>query len=182
MSQQIGFSVLSAPLAAVDRRALSQAWYSALHLARDASPVECPAVRQKSTASGGSATAPPRQVRHAGPAGAAPMPPRAMRESIAERIDCGVDRRAARSPLARRIEREFLRPLRPARRATFSIAGDGSRVHVTLQGSGPHLRLVAVCSSRLRSTVARAISEARYALASRGIALELVVRGTQPCK
>jgi hypothetical protein len=40
MTQQLEVSILAAPLAAIDRRALSQAWYSALHLARpDRSPV-----------------------------------------------------------------------------------------------------------------------------------------------
>ena len=34
MTQQLEVSILAAPLAAIDRRALSQAWYSALHLAR----------------------------------------------------------------------------------------------------------------------------------------------------
>ena len=33
MTQQLEVSILAAPLAAIDRRALSQAWYSALHLA-----------------------------------------------------------------------------------------------------------------------------------------------------
>ena len=35
MTQQLEVSILAAPLAAIDRRVLSQAWYSALRLARD---------------------------------------------------------------------------------------------------------------------------------------------------
>jgi hypothetical protein len=53
---------------------------------------------------------------------------------------------------------------------TFALPGAG-RVHVTLQGRGASLRLVALCSPAAREAVARALSEARYALALRGITL-----------
>ncbi|HEY1429269.1 MAG TPA: hypothetical protein VGF18_06830, partial [Candidatus Tumulicola sp.] len=35
MTEQLRVSIVAAPLAAIDPRALSQAWYSALHLARE---------------------------------------------------------------------------------------------------------------------------------------------------
>jgi hypothetical protein len=44
-------------------------------------------------------------------------------------------------------------------------------VHVALHGSGASLRLVAVCAPSVRAAVARALEQARYALAARGIAI-----------
>jgi len=86
------------------------------------------------------------------------------------------ERRAGRSPLARRIERTFLDPARPVRRATFTLEGTRARVHVALQSRASGVRLVAVCPAASRAGVARALDQARYALATRGIALAGVVQ------
>ncbi len=175
MSQQIGFSILTAPLAAIDRRSLSQAWYSALHLASRG-------VRQEEA---GSSVIPPRR-----PAVCAktfdPSTPRSARVADVRivpqhaRVDTrclpSEERRATRSRLARRIERAFFGPdLRRAQRATFTVDGMGGRVHVALQSSATGMRLVAVCQAAARDRVARALEEARYALAARGVALRVDV-------
>jgi hypothetical protein len=173
-TQQLGFSILTAPLAAIDRRSLSQAWYSALHLAH-ASPARssCGFTRSKqstieSEPLRGSATS--KVVRRG--ESAAPV----VRSGHAtSRIAQGSERRAERSPLARRIERTFLDPVRPSKRATFTIDGTRARVHVALQATVAGVRLVAVCPAAVRSGVARALDEARYALALRGIALRIDV-------
>jgi hypothetical protein len=127
ITQQLGYSILTAPLAAIDRRALSQAWYSALHLARSGFPV-------------------------------ANVPQQLSKARTAEALD----------------------PARPVRRATFSFAGtrEGTRarVHVALQSGASGMRLVAVCPAALRAGVARALDQARYALALRGIVLVGVVQ------
>ena len=167
-TQQLGFSVLSAPLAAIDRRALSQAWYSALHIARE-----------KSRAQAGS-TMPAAQAdaRHARSRNAAvtrgltkPAYKGIIGREAAPKMQVGeIDRRAARSALARKIERAFLHPARNVARTTFSLGG-AARVHVTLQQSSSGVRLVAVCSPALREQVAIALEQARFALARRGIAL-----------
>ena len=174
MTQQLGFSVLSAPLAQLDRRALSQAWYSALHLASSHARPQIPdkpvppptqadgrrnggATRGMSPKSGGAATL----TR-------ATLPPRSgLMEG---------DRRTMRSSLARKIERAFLHPSRPSRRATFTL-GQGARVHVALQNSPRGLHIVAVCAPAHREAVARALEEARYALATRGISVGVHVSG-----
>ncbi len=170
MTQQLGFSVLTAPIAAIDRRALSQAWYSALHLAHGSANQEAPkriaALKSRgesqhtvSSGRGGVAV-------HGGTL------PRVHRQSIPERRDATpVDRRSLRSPLARKIEHVFLRPNAETKRATFTIDAGSARVHVTMQRTAHGLRLVAVCPPRVRQTVAHALEQARYALAARGIAL-----------
>jgi hypothetical protein len=177
MTQQLGFSILTAPLAAIDRRALSQAWYSALHLA---SP---PAVREPA----GARVALPRSSERAlHPHGAVhrshrtpsirfvPVQPGARGGCNA----AGLERRAPRSPLARRIERCFLDPARRVERASFTLSGGKSRVHVALQSSADGLRLIAVCPPSVRDAVSHA--QARYALAARGIAFAYDVTEMQP--
>jgi hypothetical protein len=178
ITQQLGYSILTAPLAAIDRRALSQAWYSALHLARSGFPV-ANVPQQLSKAR--TAEAAPQPVDAAGSAHRAQPLASNLRGAGRSRTNvASVERRAVRSPLARRIERTFLDPARPVRRATFSFAGtrEGTRarVHVALQSGASGMRLVAVCPAALRAGVARALDQARYALALRGIVLVGVVQ------
>jgi len=170
MTQQLGFSILTAPLAAIDRRALSQAWYSALHLARGSAsqPLAPPAH-----------TAVPvraHTIQTADPLERTRLPESEIAARVCERgskPDGQVtsERRAPRSALARRIERTFLRPILRAQRATFTVEGTRARVHVALQTTPAGVRIVAVCPAAIQTRVSRALDQARYALAARGIAL-----------
>jgi hypothetical protein len=177
MTQQLGFSILSAPLAAIDRRALSEAWYSALHLAHERGPsAQFPAVASAHSA-GPQVFAQREHVSRPVVPRAAEVASRTKRPDQPTRIAAQSDRRAPRSVLARRIERTFLDPSRRVQRATFSVEGSNARVHVTLQDGPGGLRLVAVCPPVVRSGVVRALEEARFALAARGIALRVDVKG-----
>ena len=80
-----------------------------------------------------------------------------------------LERRNVRSALARKIERTFLDPRTQAQRATFAVGNGAERVHVSLQTTGDRVRLVAVCAPSARPAVARALAQARFALAARGI-------------
>jgi|SRR6185437_11600969 len=181
ISEQLQFSVLTAPVAALDRRTLSQAWYSALYGGE----------KRKSGATE-TAHAEPQSPAHA----YAPQPMPVMTRSSASgrastqaqdarspvRVE-GVphDRRAPRSPLARKIERTFLRPRRISRKNAFTLEGEHGRVHVLLQSRGTHLKLVAICPPKARTQVAAALAQARYALALRGIELDSETRGAEQC-
>ena len=172
MTEQLGYSILTAPIAAIDRRALSQAWYSALHVAREPA-MQRPAARApvREAARGPVSLRPDEQPRGrsvvpAARRGSEEHAPRALPQ----------ERRAERSPLACRIERTFLRTARRAPRATFTLEGTKSRVHVALQATPNGLRLVAICPQDVRTRVARALEQARYALALRGIALHCELR------
>lgn len=172
MSQQIGFSILTAPLAAIDRRTLSQAWYSALHLAAD-HPSEATPPRRKSASLNESARSASLPARTAAPIA---RPKTAIRATSAKgtkrEATAAPERRGVRSPLARKIERTLLTPSAPSTRATFSIGAARERVHIALHVRGARVRLVAICAPRVRERVARALAQARYALAQRGVALE----------
>ena len=168
MTQQIGFSVLSAPLAAIDRRALSQAWYSALHMAREISPeAQCEKQHVSSAEPRERASKPPSRTKPVSGQPSSPAHSKNEKREVAHQPPA--ERRAARSPLARKIENSFLHPCCAVQRATFTIDGTQSRVHVALQTSGNNMRLIAICPPSLRAAVARALEEARYALAERGI-------------
>lgn len=175
ITEHLEFSVVSAPLAQIDRRALSQAWYSALY-SQSVAPAKAPALRARNLASAPAAST-------------SPKPRTATRTQAPERaidrlVTCsqphvgiiGGERRAEGSSLARRIERRFLRPGSPPKQATFQLDGDRGRVQILLQQSGEQMRLVAICADAARSRVTEALSQARYALAARGIALHGEIR------
>jgi hypothetical protein len=179
-TQQLDVSVLSAPLAAIDRRSLSQAWYSALHLAHDAAPVaetkRCPAPAMTVGA------LVPRPVSGSSPIVAGVRSARAAGPSQSSSRAAGAfERRSARTRLAVRIERALTsRPLHATRTALIAGPG-GTRVILVLRGGGAGLALVAVCAPSSRRTVARALEQARFALAARGIALSASVQGEAAC-
>jgi hypothetical protein len=173
MTQELQASVLTAPLAQIDRRVLSQAWYSALNFARareSAAPAKKP-VATNAAAQGRAtpASVPNRRTSHAAPPASVAHPVSAKRGVS---LDRGVERRAPRSPLARKIESVFLDPRSRVERSTFTVGSGRARVYVALQGKGEKLRLIAVCAPAYREVVAAALAQARFALASRGCALE----------
>jgi hypothetical protein len=173
VSEDLQFSILSAPVASFDRRALSQAWYSALY-GSAASSAESGSMQRNGCA--------PKTA----------MKQRATSRSAVQRTTMAqssaavghpqtarfgdIERRASRSPLARKIERAFLHPRAAVRKAAFTIEGAQGRVQVLLQSRGARIKLIAICPAKARNEVAIALAQARYALAQRGIDLETQTR------
>jgi len=180
-TQQLHVSILAAPLAAIDPRALSQAWYSALRFAHDAPPISN-APGRCVTASRPRATISmePQRGVDGKPAVIAPRGARCTRGEVRGAAGDHTRRRAARVPLARRIERAFAASTAP-QRATFSLGHGAARVHVILQTSGERSALVALCLPELEAVVSRALAQAGQALAARGIVIEMRARGVARC-
>jgi hypothetical protein len=164
-----GIAVVSTTLAGADRRALSQAWYSALHLAERA-PV--PAKRAPHAA----APPPPRRIpppEHV-PVGfdrpASVARPGAM--AVARPVPFADERRRPPEELGRRIARVVARarPRRPAPAASLAVGG--GRVHVFVRTGGGTTRIVALCSPALEARVARALAHVRFGLAAAGLRVE----------
>ena len=69
----------------------------------------------------------------------------------------------------------MLQPGRKATGATFTLEGargsERFRVRVLVRADGERVCLIALCSQALRATVAAALAQARYALASRGMTI-----------
>lgn len=184
MTQQLEVSILAAPLAAIDPRSLSQAWYSALRLSAPAQPnvdVRTHSVRPVAARRGE-----PHYGSHV-PPGSKPSPTApylARSASVTIRCDGAtmpLRRPAPAIPLAVRIERAFAGERDRPKRATFSLGRGNARVHVILQTNGEHTTLLALCRPEVRGTVSRALMQARGALAARGIFLRLRAFGGRAC-
>jgi hypothetical protein len=180
MTQQLEVSILAAPLAAIDRRALSQAWYSALHLARpdrppplrECSPCTLP-VPVEAVPKDESESRSPRPAETRVARSVQTKAPKIAAQPSAPRISANRDA----VPLSLRIERRFAHPASQIKRATFSMGRGEARVHVILQTNGNVATLVALCRPQMRTVVARALAQARFALAARGFVLDLETRG-----
>src|ERR1700736_1039320 len=170
MPHTTGVAVVATQLAETDRRALSQAWYSALHVAEHMPSARPPAPAPPRTAcrgAGGTRGA-FGAVQH-GSAGDT-RGARAARDATPRRPDesGALERRATKSERARRVER------RPAGRQerrpapSFVVPGAGGRVQVVVRSDGGRTRILAVCAMPLREPVERALAHARVALASSG--------------
>ena len=183
MTQQLEVSILAAPLAAIDPRALSQAWYAALRLGRRMPSVAATLTRATDRTL-------PRTPLHRVPTRLNAVPVRLARvprshapqeRRICEEGEC-VPARAGRAPLpqlAGAIEKAFVDGT--LRRATFSVGRGSARIHVVLQTRGNRTTLIALCRPHLREAVARALAQARVALAARGIGVELRTQGNATC-
>jgi hypothetical protein len=172
MTQQLQASIVTAPLAQIDRRALSQAWYSALRLARSqAAPTTPAGVRNAAAAESRRALPLPESARVERAIRRAPLPLRAVPKRSPSACPSS-ERRALPASLAQRIARAFLAPRTLPVRSTLTLGRGEGRVHVVLQSSGECLRLIAICRPADRELVARALAQARLELAGRGYALE----------
>lgn len=176
ISEQLQFSVLTAPVAALDRRALSQAWYSALYGSGSGAQT---AVKMCAAPAAPQRAGKPSTRNTQTPAQVAPNPLRAKSAPSTAALQLNPsERRAPRTPLARKMERAFIRHRSEHHRAAFTVEGAHGRVRVLLQTRGGQLRIVAICPAKARSHVAAALAQARYALAARGIVLDAQMRGS----
>lgn len=183
MTNRLEVSILAAPLAAIDRRALSEAWYCALRLAPQAAPAfTIPARPQHngalpaSTRSGALA-----RTRSVPKRFSAPSPTPRKNAALRRREAAATTRPARGTRLAESIERAFAGPNGSPKRATFAIGRGDARVHVVLQTSGGRTTLLALCRPEIRGVVARALHQARIALAARGIGIEFCAIGGGGC-
>ena len=168
MPPTTGVAILATDLAITDRRALSQAWYSALHVAERApatTPRACAGQeRQSTTAVRPSAVAPASAQRRA----CAPSTNRLRRATPGRGAVAGpgLERRAPQTELAGRIERFLARRAQRGVPASFAVRVAGGRVHLLVRSDGARTRVVAVCAASVRERVDRALAHARFALAA----------------
>jgi hypothetical protein len=177
MQHTTGVAVVATQLADTDRRALSQAWYSALHLAeRPPGAGHAPLARL------------PRAARLNGSRFARDpndAPQRRSADVALHARDAGrvagarsngvasAERRVPKTELARRIEHGLARCSPRAAAASFAVRGADGRVHLVVRSDGARTRVVAVCAPPLRERVERALAQARFALAGRGVRAEV---------
>jgi hypothetical protein len=181
MQQTTGVAVLATELPATDRRALSQAWYSALHLAERAprarSAPPSPAAPARASGISGFIHDACAGASGAGASNAGARIQRPPQRDANARGDADAhrpvaERRTPKSELARRIERGLAQRPRSAP-ASFAVSAAGGRVRILVRSDGARTRVVAVCAPPLRERVERALAQARFALAARGVCAEV---------
>lgn len=184
MTAQLELSILAAPLGAIDRRVLPQAWYDALGVAQSSAgarhggrlaPISTTAhsVGDLDRSKKSAAVRFQGVVAARGRAGDS----RCTFGSIAG--ETPADR--AIVPLSRRIERRFAGAKTQPRRATFSLGRGSARIHIVLQTTGSTATLLAICRPEMRAVVARALAGARLALAARGLVADVLAGGVHAC-
>jgi hypothetical protein len=179
--EHLQLSVLTAPIATLDRRTLSQAWYSALYGNREAAQKSANVARSQSLPAA-PVHIPLRSAVHGDATHETAAARKLTMPSNAPNARGGeIERRAPRSPLARKIERAFLHPRKMPRKATFSLEGEHGRVQVMLRSHGSQVKLVAICAPKAKAHVAHALAQARYTLALRGIDVDVDMRERAAC-
>ncbi len=173
--QPSAFAVVATHLAQTDRRTLSQAWFDALHLAREQSPHPSPTRRTlhegnaRAEAGGLSPVSQANDRKHVAEAS------KNIRTDDRSQRPIGRERRIERSELSHRIERAVVRRS-PAPVASMVIRADDGRVQLLVRTDGDRTRVVALCLPAQRVAVEAALAHARFALARRGIAVDADVR------
>jgi hypothetical protein len=176
-ADRLAVDVVTAPLAEIDRRTLSEAWYCALNLARTMAPAQPPNRNVRQTSREPARVDPicddPAHATTLSPI-ATPSPRHAGEPPPAE-----LERRRPPGPLARKIERALARSQVPARRVTLTLQGRTGRVELLVRSSGGATHVIAVCTPGAHARVAQALAHARFALARRGIGFQARVQGLQ---
>ena len=176
MHQTTGVAVFATHLPWTDRRALSQAWYSALHLAertprsreaRAAAHAEKAAPRRVAQTVRGSALQPAGDAVARRACKPLRTPSRRRDPSAPQR-----ERREPRSALTRCTGHAPASRTRRAVPSAFAVSAANGGVHLLVHADGTRTRVVAVCAPRLRERVERALAHARFALASHGLVAE----------
>ncbi|MBV8723855.1 MAG: hypothetical protein JO078_11175 [Candidatus Eremiobacteraeota bacterium] len=184
MTQQLQVSILAAPLAAIDRRTLSQAWYTALRCGQRSA--RTPAARGVDLRREGAAVT-TRRGPCIAPLGTTNQSATACGfferrgASVADSESPLRRSNAAPRPLAKAIEEAFCNPAVRPRRATFSMGRGSARVHVLLHSNGSAAALVALCPTAYSAQVSRALAQARRSLAARGVVADLHLREEKQC-
>jgi hypothetical protein len=170
-------AVITTRLPYIDRRALSEAWFSALHLASDG-PIPPRAVRapepdvRESRASRGSVTA------------QAPRPCRASdtRTRAPSAAPAGTERRGFGQSAAVRTARTAFAGVEAERsfRTSLTVGVRGERVALSLRRSGGMLHIVAVCRPEVAAIVSRALACAGLYLRARGESVRSRVQTVGP--
>jgi len=168
--------ILTTQLAATDRRALSQAWYSALHLAERE-----PRAGAGHRRTGGVARRDDECESQAGPNGRVARCAVTVAAGRAQPLSRGAgrqpietERRDPKTAIARRLERALARCSRRDAPWSFSLRAGNGRVHLVLRSDGARMRLVAICAPSMRERVERALAQARFALGGDGVTTEVI--------
>lgn len=172
-------SVIATRLPYIDRRSLSQAWFSALHIASDG-PIAANASERRGVATNAigaspKASAPPARASNA------EVSPRTFATSR-EASGVGAEiatRRTLDARVAAAARASFARARSyPPFASTVTLAVGNERVQLVLRRDGATLHVVAICRPEIAHTVRRALAAADLHLRVRGESIRSCVETT----
>ncbi len=176
-------AVVRTRLPYIDRRSLSQAWFSALHVASDGPPKLGNARRPDSAVAARThATRVPAPARNAPPAIARGKTP--LRPAAPERTGGGSEVAARRTQRLRALPATARPPAFGDERSyapfqtSLSVGIEGARVALLLRRDGPVLHVVALCAPANVELVRRALACADAHLRRSGDSVRASVRAT----
>jgi len=176
-------AVIETRLPYTDRRALSEAWFSALHLAHEEPSGAHPwYAAAKGTVSVDNAHGNIHGAR-ASAVSARRDPARSIAHAARRSAYAGLDAPARRASDATRTAaatRAFdrARSYAPFRTAITLDGANGTRVHLIVRRVGPTLHVIALCPPAVESLVRKALASADLHFRARGERLEAGVNGT----
>ncbi len=176
-------TVIATRLPYIDRRSLSQAWFSALHIASDG-PIAANVSDRRGLAATAIATSPKATATSARALDAS-APPRARAASRATGA-AGAEiatRRALDARVAAAARASFARARSyPPFASTLTLDVANERVQLVLRRDGATLHVVAICRSEIAETVRRALAAADLHLRVRGESVRSSVEITAPVR
>ena len=162
-------TVIATRLPYIDRRSLSQAWYSALHIASDG-PLAANASDRRGTAATAIATSPKATAPSARALDAAASP--RARATPREASGAGAEiatRRSLDARVAAAARASFARARSyPPFASTLTLDVANERVQLVLRRDGATLHVVAICRPEIAEIVRRALASADLHLRVRG--------------
>jgi hypothetical protein len=170
-------AVIETRLPYTDRRALSEAWFSALHLAHDESTAAHPWYAAASGTVAPCNAHPTGRSAHASAVSGRRDPARTIAQAARRSAYAGLDtpaRRAsdpARTPASTRAF-ERARSYAPFRTAITLDGANGTRVHLIVRRVGPTLHVIALCPPAVEAIVRKALASADLHFRARGERLE----------
>lgn len=174
-------TVIATRMPYIDRRSLSQAWFSTLHLASDgATRPAAPERRGSLPVTVAARRAPHESAPAASPHRNAPRP--RVPETTSSRVDAEIATRRtydARMARAARATYERARSYPPFR-TSLTLEAGGDRIHLLLRREGATLHVVALCRPEMAETVRRALACADVHVRMRGEAIASSVRVVAP--
>lgn len=168
ISEDRGIAVIATRMPYIDRRSLSEAWFSALHLASDG-PVSPKPPERRGTENAQPEARASRALRGAErgvPArvpGGIPAPARSLRAKAEPALRTQPNARRTRSEAAFAWARSYA-PFR----TSLTLGVDGERVALLLRREGATLHVVALCRPAVADRVRRALGCADLHLRARG--------------
>ena len=168
MAATAEIAVIRARLPYIDRRALSQAWYSALtRFGREQGSDTHLPLRQPLGVAESSGRLPPSGA-HGGSRARFMLPEPWRSSSTRKALARSVDQRDPNSAIQDRRARCHVREARcrvqTLRSTSFTVTLGDARVRILAHSIGNRLQLTAVCSSRHAETVRRALAHASVGL------------------